>query len=212
MRIMAVSDKVLEKLYTSQVAYRYSNIDILIGCGDLPFYYLEFLNSALDTRVFYVRGNHDKGPIHTIDGQLLTGVLGGIDLHGRTYVHNNVIFGGLEGSMRYRPNAPFMYTETEMRNIILSMLPGLLYNKLRYGRFLDILVTHSPPFGIHDRPDLPHTGFRAFLPFLRIFKPKIMLHGHIHIYRNDTVWQTRYENTLVTNVYPYHIFEFVPEL
>ena len=30
----------------------------------------------------------------------------------------------------------------------------------------DILVTHSPPFGIGDSTDACHTGFKAFYPFL----------------------------------------------
>ena len=38
------------------------------------------------------------------------------------------------------------------------LTPQLLWNRQRYGRYLDVLVTHSPPFGVHDRPDLPHYG------------------------------------------------------
>lgn len=207
MKIMAVSDKVLPFLYTSQVSRQYPDIDLLIGCGDLPFYYLDFLNSALDTRAFYVRGNHDKGPQYTVHGKVYKKLDGGVDLHAKTAVFNKRIFAGLEGSMRYRPNAPHMYTEGEMRYEISQLLPSLLFNKVRHGRYLDVLVTHSPAFGIHDKEDLPHTGFRAFLPFLRWFRPQYMLHGHIHIYRQDTVRQTRYCDTNIINVYPYHVLE-----
>ncbi|MEM7331058.1 MAG: metallophosphoesterase [Chloroflexota bacterium] len=207
MKILAVSDKVLDYLYSTQVSKNFPDIDLLIGCGDLPFYYLDFLNSALNSRAFYVRGNHDKGPQYTIHGKVYEKLDGGVDLHGKTAVFNRIIFAGLEGSMRYRPNAPFMYTEGEMRSEIARMLPSLLYNRLRYGRFLDVLVTHSPPFGIHDKNDLPHTGFRAFLPFLRWFRPKYMLHGHIHIYRQDTIRQTKFLDTTILNVYPYQIIE-----
>lgn len=205
MKIMAVSDKVLNNLYCSDVRQKHPNVDLIVGCGDLPFYYLDFLTSGLDARIFYVRGNHDKGPQYTVHGRVLQQVDGGIDLHGRTAQHNNLLFAGLEGSMRYRPDAPFMYTDTEMRYAVAQLLPSLLYNRIKYGRFLDILVTHSPPFGIHDKTDLPHTGFRVFLPLMRYFKPRFMLHGHIHLYQHNAKRVTQFEQTTIINVYPYYV-------
>jgi Icc-related predicted phosphoesterase len=100
-----------------------------------------------------------------------------------------------------------MYTEAEMRRVVAQLVPRLLWNRQRFGRALDVLVTHSPPFGIHDRPDLPHTGFKVFLSFLRLFKPRYHLHGHIHIYRQDEVTQTQFEETTIVNVYPYRVLE-----
>lgn len=204
MKILAVSDRVLEQLYCSDVRQKYPNVDLLIGCGDLPFYYLEFLVSAFDVCLVYVRGNHDRGPQYTVEGRVLQQVQGGVDIHGRVVIRSGLLLAGLEGSMRYRPGAPFMYTESEMRWEVTRLLPQLLYCRLRYGRFLDILVTHSPPFGIHDRPDLAHVGFKVFRAFMQWFKPRYLLHGHVHIYRNDTVRMTRFEETTVINVYPYH--------
>lgn len=151
MKIMAVSDKVIDQLYCSDVKQKYPGIDLLIGCGDLPFYYLEFLVSAMDVRMLYVRGNHDKGPQYTVEGRILEQVQGGIDVHARSVFIKGLLVAGLEGSMRYRPNAPFMYTETEMRSNLARMLPYMLRNRIKYGRFLDILVTHSPPLW-HSRP------------------------------------------------------------
>jgi Icc-related predicted phosphoesterase len=208
MKILAVSDKVVGNLYSSDVKRKYPDVDLIIGCGDLPFYYLEFLVSALDKRLVYVRGNHDVGPQFTVEGRILKQVHGGKDIHGRGVRREGVLLAGLEGSMRYRPNAPFMYSETEMRYQVAQLLPRLLKNKLRYGRFLDILVTHSPPFGIHDKQDVPHTGFKILRNFLQWVKPRYMLHGHIHIYRQDTVTVTRYEDTTIVNVYPYCLLDF----
>ena len=82
-------------------------------------------------------------------------------------------------------------------------------NRLSYGRYLDVLVAHSPPLGIHDKPDLPHRGFKCFLDFTRIFKPRYLLHGHIHIYRNGETTRTRYLESEVINVYPYRILDLV---
>ncbi len=208
MKILAVSDRVVDSLYHGSVREKYANVDLLVGCGDLPFYYLDFLTSAIDAPMVYVRGNHDKGPQLGAGGQVWKDVRGGVDIHGRILARRGLIVAGLEGSMRYKPHAPYMYTETEMRMQIAQMVPRLLWNRQRFGRALDILVTHSPPFGIHDRPDLPHTGFKVFLSFLRMFKPRYLLHGHIHLYRSDAPRVTQFEDTTVINVYPNYTLEF----
>jgi Icc-related predicted phosphoesterase len=205
MKILAVSDRVIDWLYSNHVREKYPDVDLIIGCGDLPFYYLDFLTSALDRPLVYVRGNHDAGPQYAADGRVWNGVRGGIDLHKRVIQRNGLILAGLEGSMRYRPNADHMYTDSEMTIQMAQLVPQLLWNRQRYGRALDILVTHSPPFGIHDRPDLPHTGFKAFLSFMRLFKPRYLLHGHVHLYRPGAETTTRYEETTVINVYPYRL-------
>lgn len=209
MKILAVSDKVLEKLYQEDVASEYRDIELILGCGDLPYYYLEFLASALDACLFYVHGNHDRGPQYTIDGRVLTGVQGGRNIHARVAHQDDLLIAGLEGSMRYRPMAPFMYTEWEMTLQVARLLPQLLWNRQRHGRFLDILVTHSPPFGIQDQPDLAHTGFRIFRWLLTYFRPQYMLHGHVHLYRNDLPRVTRFSQTLVINVYPFYLLDLV---
>ncbi len=85
---------------------------------------------------------------------------------------------------------------------IARLLPRLLLNRLRHGRFLDILITHAPPRGIHDQPDRCHQGFAVFRPFLRLCRPRYHLHGHIHVYNHQqTVTRTRFHDTVVLNVY-----------
>jgi Icc-related predicted phosphoesterase len=202
MQIMTVSDRIMDRLYSSQVGQQYSDIDLLIGCGDLPYYYLEFLLSSLNTSLVFVRGNHDKGPQYTADGRVLTRLQGGIDLHGRVINQNGLLIAGLEGSMRYKPNAPLMYSEGGMTLQVAALVPKLLRYTGRYRRKLDILVTHSPPFGIHDEPDLAHRGFKAFLPLISFFKPRYHFHGHVHVYRNDAIRETNYKQTKIINVFP----------
>jgi len=207
MKILAVSDRVLDKLYNGQIRQTYADVDLLVGCGDLPFYYLDFLTSAIDAPLVYVRGNHDGGAQYAADGRTWSAVRGGVDIHGKVVTRRGLIIAGLQGSMRYKAHADYMYSETEMRGAIAQLVPRLLWNRQRFGRALDILVTHSPPYGIHDRPDLPHTGFKVFLSFLRLFRPRYHLHGHVHIYRHDEVTQTQYEDTTVVNVYPYRVLD-----
>ncbi len=208
MKILAVSDRVMDNLYCSNVREKYPGVDMIIGCGDLPFYYLDFLISAFDVPLLYVRGNHDGGPQYSSTRKVLTDVQGGIDLHGTTKKVNGLLMAGLEGSMRYRPNGKHMFTESEMRAQVARLIPRLLWNRQRYGRYLDILVTHSPPFEIHDRKDLPHTGFKVFRKFMQVFKPRYLLHGHIHVYRQDVARETQFEDTTVINVYPYRFLDY----
>ena len=84
MKLLAVSDTVLPQLYNSEVRQRHPDIDLLIGCGDLPYYYLDFLISAMDVPLLYVLGNHDSDKQYTADRGMISGVQGGIDLHGRS--------------------------------------------------------------------------------------------------------------------------------
>jgi Icc-related predicted phosphoesterase len=207
MKILAVSDRVLDKLYSGQARHMFSDVELLIGCGDLPFYYLDFLTSALDAPLVYVRGNHDEGPQYAADGKIWREVRGGVDIHGKVVARRGLILAGLQGSMRYKAHADYMYSESEMRVAVAQMVPRLLWNRQRFGRALDILVTHSPPYGIHDRPDLPHTGFKVFLSFLRLFKPRYHLHGHVHVYRQDEIVNSTFEETNIINVYPYKVLE-----
>lgn len=205
MKILAVSDRVMGNLYHAHVHQAYPDVDLIIGCGDLPFYYLDFLVSALDVPLLYVRGNHDGTPQYTMDGRVLTGVPGGLDIHGRVVTLQGLTLAGLEGSMRYRPDDPLMYSEGEMGWEMTRLLPQLLWRRFRYGRALDILVTHSPPYQIHDRRDRAHSGFKLFHDFMRLFRPRYLLHGHVHVYRRDVPCVTRYQDTIVVNVYPYRL-------
>jgi len=207
-RILAVSDKVMSHIYTADVAERYGHVDLIISCGDLPFYYLEFLVSAIDKRLVYVKGNHDGGSQFVSDGRMLTGVQGGLDIHGRVLEIEGLLIAGLEGSMRYKFNRPYMYTEREMTWNVLKLVPRLILFRALYGRSLDILVTHSPPFKIHDGTDIAHTGFKIFRTFLERFKPRFLLHGHMHVHRGTSKTVTLYRETTVINVFPYRMLEF----
>jgi Icc-related predicted phosphoesterase len=144
------------------------------------------------------------------DGRVVTHPEGCISIDGHLYRHRGLLLAGLGGSPRYS-RGRYQYTESEMWQRILALAPHLFANRLRYGRYLDILVTHSPPYGIHDAHDLPHVGFKWFLAFMRWFKPRYLLHGHTHIYRHDSVTQTDYHHTTVLNVYPYRIIEWDAE-
>lgn len=211
MRALVISDKVEPILYSPAINERIGPVDLILSCGDLPFYYIEFIVSMVNRPAYYVFGNHGRefeyqsGKGDHWNRQ--TAPQGAMNLHLRTEKVNNLLLAGLEGSIRYNDSSEAQYTDNEMWMNILRLAPALALNRLRYGRWLDVLVAHSPPFGIHDKPDRAHTGFRSFLPFMRFFKPRYLLHGHIHLYRNNEVVQTKYHDTEVINIYPFRVLD-----
>ena len=135
----------------------------------------------------------------------------GTNLHRRVIRHQGLLVAGLEGCRRYKPAAPFQYGEREVRWQVFSLMQRLRLNRLRYGRQLDILVTHAPPRGIHDAEDLPHQGFAPYLTLLRASRPALMIHGHTHIYNRNNVTETNLGATRIINTYGYRVLELTPQ-
>ncbi len=211
MRVLAISDKVEPILYSAAICQRVGEVDLVISCGDLPFYYIEYVVSMVNQPSYYVFGNHGREVEYQGgDWRQKTAPMGAMNLHGRTEREGDLLLAGLEGSIRYNDAPRFQYTDREMMRKVMGMAPQLMRNRIRYGRYLDVLVAHSPPFGIHDEPDRAHTGFRSFLTFMRWYKPRYLLHGHVHLYRQNVVTRTMYEQTEVINVYPFQILNLEP--
>ena len=198
MRILAVSD-VDDEAVMGSLASKVGTIDLVIGCGDLNYDYLDYVATALGAPLRAVHGNHDVPP-ENLDDPAIGVWWRGIDLHGRVVLVNGVLFAGLEGSPVYS-DGPYQSGEFEVWLAILKMVPSLVLNRIRRGRFLDVLVTHAPPRGIHDQSDLAHRGFGAFRTFLRLFKPRYHLHGHTHVYDRRTPTTTQFGRTTVMNAY-----------
>jgi Icc-related predicted phosphoesterase len=215
MRVLVVCDKVEPILYSAGIKQHVGNVDFVISCGDLPHYYLEFIMTMLGRQVYYVNGNHTRTEYHAGKGdawQQVNEPQGAFNLHGKTVREGALLMAGLEGSIRYNNAPSYQYTQSEMWMNVWRLAPRLLMNRIRHGRYLDVLVAHSPPWGIHDQDDLPHQGFKCFLNFMRWFKPRYLLHGHIHLYRRDVITQTQYFVTEVINTYPYKLMELEPSI
>ncbi len=203
MKILAVSDTEIGFIYSPMVRERFENIDLVISCGDLPYYYLEYIISMLNIPLYFVRGNHANKVEFSSGGISRTAPWGAVDLHERVDEDDTgLLLAGLEGSINYN-HGPHQYSQVEFWYMAFKLVPQLLINKVRLGRYLDVLVTHAPPWGIHDMEDLPHHGIKAFNWLIKVFQPAYHLHGHIHIYRQDTIRHTRVGETKVTNVYGY---------
>ena len=189
MKILALSDQECPALYDYYVPGRLKEYDLIISCGDLKASYLSFIVTMARAPVLYVHGNHDTGydrvppeGCDCIDDQLI--------------VYNGLRILGLGGCRRYRPGA-HQYSDKEMRKRIRK-----LRWKLWRHKGVDIVVTHAPPTGVGDDNDIAHRGFDCFLPFLEKYKPKYLLHGHVHMnYGQENVRVRQFCDTKVINVY-----------
>ncbi len=218
MKFLCVSDQIDPYLYSASVKERFGDVDAVLSAGDLPDEYLDFLVSALNKPVYFVFGNHNLKSFNfyhntrqcsKADYRLAHENFQGT---GATYIGckcirtDNVLIAGVSGSLRYNGGMS-QYTELQMTAQLCRLIPSLLFNRIRYGRFLDILVTHAAPFGIHDKEDPCHRGFKCFLRFIRWFKPKFLIHGHIHLYDLQDKRVSRCGPTTVINAYGHYLIE-----
>ncbi|HWS24455.1 MAG TPA: metallophosphoesterase [Anaerolineales bacterium] len=205
MRILAVSDEAVERLYSSRVTENFPGIEAIIGCGDLPKYYLDFLGSVYNLSVLFVPGNHDD---YTA-GAVAEPEQVGDNIDGQVIEYKGLTFAGLGGSILYNRCSANQYTQKEMDYKTRKLMLKVLVHRFKTGRQIDVFVTHSPPFGIHDDPNDPaHIGFKAFNGFIRLVKPRFMLHGHTIFYdQNIKNFTTLKFSTRIVNIYPYRVLE-----
>lgn len=203
MEVLSISDKVVDFIFSPACKTSFSNVDFVISCGDLPYYYVEYVQNGLGRDVFFVRGNHASKVEYSKSGNR-TGPLGATDLHCKVVHYKGLILAGVEGSIRYNMG-DFQYTQGEMWANIFRIVPQLLLNRLTRGRYLDIFISHAPPRGIHDKSDQAHIGVNAFRWLLKAFKPRLHIHGHIHVYDQKEVIRTTFEKTTVINTYGFQI-------
>jgi Icc-related predicted phosphoesterase len=200
MKILSVSDQIDPRIYSDSLKERFSEIDLVISCGDLSYIYLEYIISVLNRPLYFVHGNHDQ--LEELNhGKSRSYPLGAENLHRRFIRKNGLLITGVEGSIQYNRKTPYQYSQSWMWSHVLSLVPGLFYNKLIYGRYLDIFVTHAPPKGIHEGEDWAHQGINAFSWLIKTFQPNYHFHGHIHYYRPDEITETCLGRTQVINTY-----------
>ncbi len=208
MKILAVSDAVVDQLYSPEVSKHFSDIEMILSCGDLPYDYLEYLVTILNVPLFYVPGNHD--PFYDPNNRATQAE--GCDLLDRRVTwFKGLNLAGMGGSIRYRPVPRNQYTQAEMYRRLISLLPSLLGQRIRARSALDIMITHSPPYGVNDDSDPAHVGFLAFRDFIRVCKPRYFLHGHTLIYKGNFLPAVaKIGVTTVVNVNPYKVLEVEP--
>ncbi len=205
MKVLTVSDQVVERMYSLVADKHFDDVDLLFGCGDLPYEYLEYIVTLLNKPLFYVPGNHD--PVYSSEHKR-SYAEGGLNIDRKVVFHKGLLIAGLGGSIRYRPDGVNQYTQREMYWRVFNLLPALLYQRIFRGRKLDVLITHSPPFGIHDDDTQAHEGLKALNWLVRWAQPRYLFHGHTHFYRqNLEAATTVVGKTTIMNIYPYKVIE-----
>ncbi len=211
MRILAVSDVVVPQLYSSLLKSWLGPVDLVISCGDLPAYYLDFLLSQLNVPLLHVLGNHCFVP-HDITTNRCSPdeYPGAQNLDGKVEICKGLILAGLEGSPLYNMG-PHQYTEQRVAWKLLRLSLALALEKMQTGRYLDVMVSHSPPRGIHDNSDIAHRGFESLLSFIDRFRPPLLLHGHTHRYDPTLPTRSRYGETEIINVFGHALLTLTRE-
>ncbi|MBQ0051484.1 MAG: metallophosphoesterase [Treponema sp.] len=240
MKILCVSDQIDPLVYSNKIKERFGNVDAVLCAGDLPSDYIDFIVSSLNKPTYFIFGNHNlsefgyyhklktnnRGPHPTLQEEHsifdMKGSFGGtyvgfkvirdkhLKIKDKNAKETPFLVAGASGSIRYN-NGLNQYTDFKMKLHLIKMIPGLLYNKLRYGRYCDIFLTHASPRHIHDKEDPCHKGFECFNWFIRKFQPKYLVHGHIHLYDMNTPRITVSHKTTVINAYSYVIIELNDE-
>ena len=198
MKILTISDEECAALWDYYVPGRLKEYDLIISCGDLKASYLSFLVTMARCPVLYVHGNHDTGyankPPEGCDC---------IDDH--FVVYNGVRILGLGGCRKYHPG-PHQYTEKQMRRRIRK-----LKWKLWRSGGVDIVVTHAPPKGLGDGEDYAHRGCEAFVELLDKYKPRYLIHGHVHLsYGHEIPREMAYNDTRIINAYERYAIDVEP--
>lgn len=209
MKVLAVSDQEIERIYSLAANGHFQGIELILGCGDLPYTYLEYLLSVINVPLYYVPGNHDP---EFDQEHPMTYVEGAINLDLRIARTGGLLLAGLGGSIRYRPDGVNQYSQGQAFQRALGLMPRLLIQRIVFKRDLDIFISHSPPYRIHDEDTRAHQGLKALNFLIHWARPRYHFHGHTHFFRRNLENSlTQVGRTRVINIFPYKVIEIKNE-
>ena len=134
--------------------------------GDNTYSDIETVLSYIPTRipVFGILGNHDSKKLYDDFDRIHC-------LDGTTEDWNGFDLGGLSGSIRYKEGYDDYALISDEESIEkMDKLPSC-----------DILITHDKPcFTDKVNVDFAHSGLLGIGKYIKDFKTKIVLHGHLH--------------------------------
>ena len=167
MNILIVADEESRKLWDYYRPGMLDKYELILSAGDLSPDYLQFLVTMSRAEVLYIRGNHDdkyeKRPPE-----------GCVCVEDTVYEFKGIRILGLGGTLKYKEGKN-TYTLRDMDRRIRR-----LRLKLHKAGGFDILLTHAPAYHLNDGEDLCHKGFPQFLGLMEKYRPKYMIHGHMH--------------------------------
>jgi len=179
-RVLAIADAVSPVVYSSNFPANLAPFDLVLSAGDMPGAVLEFVATKTSTPLLYVFGNHAVGYIRDDVTDEARPPGGCTNVHMRLVKAAGLLVVGFEGSVRYRPG-PHQYSQLVYYLMVWRMAPRLLWSRLRNGRAVDVLLTHAAPVGPNAGSDHVHVGVPAFNLFHRLFRPRVHVHGHVHL-------------------------------
>ncbi|MDB4992112.1 MAG: metallophosphoesterase [Parcubacteria group bacterium] len=183
MKILAIADRPPRTPIRETINEQHPQI--IITLGDLDMYDLRGLDDIRDIPKIGVYGNHCSGtyfPDYGIE-----------NMHLKTKEIDGVLFGGFEGSIRYKKGDAPMYTEEEASELLKDF------------PYVDVMLAHSPPKGIHDEDDPAHQGLQALRDYVERMQPKYFLHGHTYV--SEGTQEDLLGNTKVVHVYADQILD-----
>jgi len=216
-RVLAVSDEIDEGLCADVGPAK--DAELIVACGDLPFDYLGYLMNALDVPLVFVPGNHDPdltGYRVSRGGLTLRAGLparapwpdGAICAEGAVADVAGLRLAGLGGCRRYS-GGPNQHSDRQQSRRARALSRRARWRRMRDGRRVDILLTHSPPRGVGDGDDPVHRGFAAHNRLAARLQPALLLHGHVAPYEVAHPGG-RLGHTVVCNVVGRHLIDIEP--
>ena len=191
-KILCVSDiDILSNMNIESMKNKFKDVDFIISAGDVSNRYIDFLVSTLDKDLIYVNGNHIYHTDHPITFAK--------NIDGKFLKFKGLRILGLDGCKVYSFKE-HQYTEFSMTCKIFKNIFHLL-------RGVDVVVTHASPKGIHDKKERVHEGFKIYNKVIKWFKPKLWIHGHVHLHNYLELQETRVEQTKIVNVFGYKVLE-----
>ena len=199
MKILAIADEELMEFWDYYIPGRLKEYDLILSAGDLKAAYLSFIVTMARAPLLYIHGNHDTG-------YAVTEPEGCDSIDGKMVEYRGLRILGLGGCLWYRPG-DHQYSEKQMRRRIRK----LRWEIAKYGG-VDIILTHAPPKGVGDGEDRAHQGFECFLTLIDTYRPRYLLHGHVHMSYGMTFQREReYHGTQVINVCEKYVIDIPPE-
>jgi Icc-related predicted phosphoesterase len=78
-------------------------------------------------------------------------------------------FGGFSGSHEYHREPRYTWSQARASKLLA-----------KFGH-VDVMIAHSPPFGVNDERDDPaHTGLIGLREYIERERPAMFLHGHTY--------------------------------
>src|SRR3954447_2113306 len=123
-KILAVCDEVDSRLYGTHAGQLQAAPELMISCGDLPAYYLDYLVSKLDVPLYAVHGNHDAPP--RLEGSEALNQCGAYWIGGRgVRTPSGLLLAGFDGSLRYSKGA-YQSSQAEMQAAVHTLVPWMM--------------------------------------------------------------------------------------